>query len=178
MVKFSARKIAYTALMTATLEAGIWALKIIPNFEIITTLLFVYTFVFGFPYAFIAANAFTLIEGMVWGFNPTWWIGFAIQWNAVVFVAWLACKFFRNNELAIALLAVAVTIFYGIQSSLFQLIFISDWSVSNQISFAGYMTIYIAGIVFYIIQIVGNFVLILFVHRPVVNALQKIPALN
>lgn len=159
--------------MTATLEAGMWALKIIPNFEIITTLLFVYTFVFGFFCTCIAANAFIVIEGMLWGFNPTWWLSYVVQWNIVVLVAWIACKLCRDNELLIALWAVAVTVFFGIQSSVFQLFFTSNWSVSSSVSFEKYLVIYFAGILFYIIETVGNFVLVLFIHRPIVNVLKK-----
>ena len=76
-----AKALALVGLMAATVECGKLALSFLPNIEVVTLLLALYGYVFGW-YGVSAAVVFVCIEPMIYGFGP-WLLTYMIYWPAV-----------------------------------------------------------------------------------------------
>ncbi len=90
--KPGARDIALTGVMIATIEAAKLALSFLPNVELVTLLVILYTLTFGRKIAYVIA-AFLLLEGCLYGFG-LWWIMYAYIWPLVAGFAWI----FRGRQ--------------------------------------------------------------------------------
>ena len=62
----NAKSLALVGIMAATVECGKLALSFLPNVEVVTILLALYGYVFGW-YGVIAAGVFVCIEPLIWG---------------------------------------------------------------------------------------------------------------
>lgn len=87
-----ARDIALAGVMIATIEAAKLALAFLPNVELVTLLLILYTLTFGRKIVCVIA-AFLLLEGCLYGFG-LWWIMYAYIWPLIAGLAWM----FRRRE--------------------------------------------------------------------------------
>ena len=164
-----ALKLALIAIMAATLEVGKLALSFIPNVEIVTLLCGVYGYVFGIC-GILATYIFVGLETLIWGVN-TWVITYFIHWGFVAFVFMLLGKFKIKNRLIITATAVLLTTAFGVLSSLVDTGLLTGFWKNFWKRFA---IIYTRGVVFYIVEIVCNFLLFLIVFKPLVNTISKI----
>lgn len=73
--------------MIAALEAAKTALLFLPNVELVTLLIILYTLVFG-KKVFYAIAAFILLEGCLYGFG-IWWVMYVYVWPLLAFLAHL-----------------------------------------------------------------------------------------
>lgn len=84
-MKISAKDAAEIGIMSATLSAGKFALSFLPNIEIVTLLMILYTIYFG-KKAILSAFVFTALECMLWGFG-LWVIMYMYIWPLLVWIA-------------------------------------------------------------------------------------------
>ena len=75
---FSVKDIAVIGMMTAMLEAVKIALQAVPNVELVTLLVILYTLYFG-KRIFAVIPAFILLEGTMYGFG-VWWLMYLYVW--------------------------------------------------------------------------------------------------
>ena len=78
--------------MVATLEVAKFALSFLPNVELVTLLIMLYTLYFGRKIIYVIP-VFVLIEGIVWGFG-IWWIMYLYLWPLLALITYL----FRKTE--------------------------------------------------------------------------------
>ncbi|MFR4350415.1 MAG: hypothetical protein ACLT3H_01965 [Roseburia sp.] len=90
--KIAVRDIALIGMMIAALETAKLSLSFLPNVELVTLLIILYTLFFGWR-IFYVMPAFILIEGCLYGFG-TWWVMYAYIWPLLAVLAWL----FRKKE--------------------------------------------------------------------------------
>lgn len=158
-VKNSAISIAECAVMTATLSLSKFALSFLPNFEIVTLLIFVYTAVFGLGKTIISIVAFILLDMAFYG-AQIWVISYLLHFPFVSVLAFMLVRF-KANELVTALSALFVTFLFGVQTTLLE-----HWAYNMN-----FWTRYLTGITFFITHICCNFVLVLVAVKPLVKAL-------
>lgn len=164
---WTAKKIALCAVMTATLCVFKETLAFIPNVEVVTLLTSVYAYVFGWI-TIIPVIAFVLIEMAIWGV-ASWNISYFIFWSVVTVVFVIYGKKQIKNLLVIISTAVILTAFFGVLTSFF------DICISGFNNFFYRFSIYyLRGIYFYIIHIVSNAIIFLFLFKPLILLLQKI----
>ncbi|MDE6189577.1 MAG: hypothetical protein K2G37_04765 [Clostridia bacterium] len=156
-------------MMTAALEGGKLALSFIPNVEIVTLLCAVYGFVFGWS-GIVATYLFVGVESLIWGFN-TWVITYLLYWPLVTFCFLLLGRRNIKNRFIATLLAVALTAFFGVLSSLVDAGLLLGFQEGF---FKRFAIIYVRGVVFYVIQMICNLALFLGVFRPIVDRVSKI----
>lgn len=166
--KIALKDIAVTGLMVATIEVAKMALSFLPNIELTSFLLILYTLTFGVKTVF-TVPVFILLEGTVYGFN-LWWIMYLYAWPLLVGLTFL---FKKNTSVW----------FWSVFSGLFGLCFgalcaipyfFIGWAggtVVNGLTMAA--TWWVAGIPWDIVHCVGNFTLMLVLYKPVHIALQK-----
>ena len=149
-----ARAIALVGITAATVECGKLALAALPNIEIVTLLVALYGYVFGW-YGVLSAVVFVSIEPLIYGFG-TWLPAYFIYWPLVAVVFMLLGKIKMKNRWIITLIAVLLTFFFGILTSLIDVGLLSGNFDKFFYRFGVY---YARGIVFYAIQIACNAVL-------------------
>lgn len=77
----SARECAYLAAFVALLIAAQLALSFVPGVEIVTVLFVAYSLVMGVRRSMLAATAFSILRGFVFGFFPTVLLLYLIYFN-------------------------------------------------------------------------------------------------
>lgn len=149
-----ARAVALVGIMAASVECGKLALSFLPNIEVVTLLLALYGYVFGW-YGVAAALVFVFIEPLIYGFS-TWVITYALYWPAVAVVFMFLAKAKLKNRWLLTLVAVLMTVWFGVLSSLVD---IGLFSGAFENFFERFAIYYTRGIVFYALQIACNAVL-------------------
>ena len=149
-----AKAIALVGITAATVECGKLALTALPNVEIVTLLLALYGYVFGW-YGVLSAVVFVSIEPLIYGFG-TWLPAYFIHWPLVAIVFMLLGKIKLKNRWIITAVALALTFLFGVLTSLIDVGLLTG---NFDRFFYRFGVMYARGIVFYAIQIACNAVL-------------------
>ena len=149
-----ARAIALVGITAATVECAKLALMALPNVEIVTLLLALYGYVFGW-YGVLSAFVFVSIEPLIYGFG-TWVVSYYIHWPLVALVFMLLGKMKIKNRWLLTAAALVLTFGFGVLSSLVDVGLLSG---NFDRFFYRFGVYYARGIVFYAIQLACNAVL-------------------
>lgn len=144
--------------MAATVECGKLALAALPNIEVVSVLIALYSYVFGYL-GVLATFVFVMIEPLIWGFG-SWVLSYFIYWPLLAVLFMLLGRTGVKNRWIITLVAVGMTVLFGIITSLVEVGLFSGYFDNFLYRFGIY---YLRGIVFYALQIGCNFVLFLLV---------------
>ena len=149
-----AKAIALVGVTAATVECGKLVLSALPNIEVVTLLLALYGYVFGW-YGVLSALVFVSIEPLIYGFG-TWLPAYLIYWPLVALVFMLLGKIKLKNRWLITAVAVGMTFLFGLLTSLIDVGLLSGNFDNFLYRFGSY---YARGIPFYAIQLACNAVL-------------------
>lgn len=155
--------------MAATVECGKLALAVLPNIEVVTILLALYGYVFGF-HGVAAAFVFVSIEPLIYGFN-TWVVSYYLYWPLVALVFMILAKMRVKNRFLITLVAVLMTAWFGVLTSLVDIGLLSGFWDNFWYRFSIY---YARGAVFYAVHIASNAVLFPFLFKFMAAKLTKL----
>jgi hypothetical protein len=133
--------------MAATVECGKLALVALPNIEVVTLLLALYSYVFGWM-GIAAALVFIAIEPLIYGFG-SWVISYFIYWPVLALLFAFLGRAKIKNRFLITLLAVLMTVLFGVLTSLVDVGLFSGAFDNFFYRFAAY---YLRGIPFYLLQ--------------------------
>lgn len=160
------RRIVYIAVMTAIMEAAKIALNPVPNVELITLLVIVFTKQFGWKMTLPAVLIFAFIECTYWGFG-TWSIVYFYMWPLLVLLTHLN----RNAESIwnYTVLSAAFGLTFGAFCALVTLA-----AAGLNAAFAWW----IAGIPYDLIHGISNFIICLLLFKPLNNALEALKHVN
>jgi hypothetical protein len=150
-IKIDAKTVAFVGVMAATLECGKLVLSFLPNIEIVTILCALFGYVFGWL-GVIAAVVFVCVEPLIYGFGG-WIITYIIYWPLVAFIFMLLNRLGIKNRWLLTAVAVGLTLFFGILSSVVDTAFLLG---VNKFYFKNLIIYYLRGLIFYIVQIVCN----------------------
>lgn len=168
-ISFNARAVALVGIMAATLECGKLVLSALPNIEVVSLLCALYGYVFGI-YGVIASAVFVLIEPLIWGFG-SWLIYYIIYWPLLALVFMLLAENGVSHRLPITAVAVGMTIFFGIISSVVDCAF---YLGINESYFVNLPIYYLRGLPFYIAQLATNIALFPSLFKLLAGRLGKI----
>lgn len=149
------------ALCTAILLVFQISLAGLPNIELVSLLLIVYTLVFKRKVLFIIYT-FVLLEGLIFGFH-LWWISYLYVWTILACLVWVFRKI--KSPLGWAILSGVFGLFFGALCSI-PYFFIGGASMA----FANW----VSGIMFDIVHCVSNFLICLLLWKPIYTLLSKI----
>ena len=150
----AAKTVALVGIMAASIECAKLALSFLPNIEAVSLLVALYSYVFG-GVGILAAVVFVAIEPLIWGVN-TWVISYFIYWPLLALVFLMLGKKGIKNRFLIASVAVIMTFFFGIITSLVDVGLLVGYFDNFLYRFGVY---YARGVVFYLLQIGTNAVL-------------------
>jgi len=163
------RMIALVGIMAATVECGKLALSFLPNIEVVTLLLALYGYVFGFL-GVVAALVFVSIEPIIYGFN-TWVVSYYLYWPLVSLVFMMLAKIKVKNRFLLTGAALLLTAWFGVLTTLVDLGLLSGFFDNFWYRFTVY---YVRGAVFYIVQIACNAVLFPLLFKFLAGKLERI----
>ena len=146
-----ARSVALVGIMAATLECAKLVLAAVPNVEVITLLLALYGYTFGWL-GVISAVVFVSIEPLIWGFN-TWVVSYYLYWPFLALVFMLLGKRKIKNRFILTGIAVLMTVWFGVLTSLIDVGLLTGYFDNFFYRFGIY---YARGFAFYAIQIACN----------------------
>lgn len=160
MERSKARSLAWMGVLTALLFAGQVVMSFLPNLEIVSLLIILYTIFFG-KKVFWMIYSFVFLEGFLYGFGM-WWFQYLYLWSILA----VAALFFRSNTSAL---------FWSILSGFFGLSFGALCTLPYLIAGgpAAALSYWVSGLGFDLIHCIGNVVLCLVLFKPLYALLQK-----
>lgn len=155
------KDIVTAGLMLATIEVAKNALVFLPNVELVTLLIILYTLFFDKKIFFVIPG-FVLLEGCIYGFG-LWWIMYLYAWPLLAILTLL----FRKQE---------SVWFWSVFSGFFGLSFgalcsIPYFFISGP---KGAIAWWIAGIPYDILHCISNFIICAVLFVPLRNVLKKV----
>ncbi len=157
------KKITLIALLGALLSAFKFALAFAPNIEVVTLLIIIISVVCGAGIAIPATLVFCTIELVPFG-GSLYALCYFLHWPVVALATVIASKWLKN-EIGYAVLAFLVTIFFGLQTSITYTL-VAGGLRQPDTFWHKVGVIYINGILFYIVHIVSNTLIVLFLFKP------------
>ena len=160
-LKLSAKDITLIGLMVAIIEVCKVLMKDLPNIELTTFWIIMFTLYFGKKIIYVVPT-FIIIEGTMFGFGM-WWIMYLYLWPLLALVTWV----FRKNNSAWfwAVIAGIFGLFFGFFGS-FPYIVTSGPLAA--------FTWWIQGIPWDITHAVANFVLMLVLYQPIRQIMNRV----
>ena len=155
------KELVIFSFLVAILFVGQVALAAIPNVEIVSLLVVIYTRVFRKKVFFIIYG-FVLLEGLMYGFG-IWWMMYLYIWSILAIV--VLC--FRKQNSAV---------WWAIIAGIFGFVFGALWSIPCFFSSGihGAMAYWISGIPFDLIHGVSNSIVVFVLYKPLYGLLDQL----
>lgn len=162
-------RIALTGICAALIEAVKLALAFLPNVEGVTLLTALFGYCFGWS-GVLSAVIFVTIEPLIYGYN-TWVLSYYLYWPFVAFVFMLLGKRNVRNRVVLTAVAVALTVWFGVLTSLVDVGLFTGFLTDFWRRFRIY---YLRGTWFYAVQIACNAVVFPLLFRPLSGLLCRL----
>lgn len=167
-LRVSIKDIAMIGMMVAVIEVCKAALSFLPNIELTTFWIIMFTLLFGRKSALVVP-VFILIEGCIYGFG-LWWIMYLYMWPSLVLIVWIFRK--RDSLWFWSIVSGLYGLFFGFFCAIpYVVIGAAGGGIKNGL-YAGF-TWWIAGIPWDIIHCLGNFVIMMVLYKPVSGIIKK-----
>ena len=163
-----AKAVALVGIMAATVECAKLLLAALPNIEVVTLLLALYGYVFGFL-GVVAAIVFVCIEPIIYGFG-LWTVSYFLYWPFVALLFWIIKGTRIKNRFVFTAVALVMTAWFGVLTSLVD---IGLFTGNFDNFWKRFCIYYLRGVPFYISQLACNAVLFLFAFKFLASKLEK-----
>ena len=165
----SARDLALMGMMVAVIEACKFVMASLPNIELTSFWLILFTLMIGWKIVFVVP-VFILLEGMIYGFG-LWWVMYLYAWPILVLITWFLRK--QDSVWIFSILSSAFGLCFGLLCAIpyFFIGFVDGGVLSGLIAAFNW---WIAGIPFDIIHCISNFILMFLLYRPMRNLMDRI----
>ena len=164
--KSAAFDVALVGLMVAVIEVFKFVMMGLPNIELTSFWLTLFSRNFGKKVYFVVP-VFVLIEGIIFGFN-LWWISYLYVWPLLVFVT----RILKKNDSAIIWASVSAV--FGLAFGALCAIPYAFTGTDLQSGLTIAFNWWIAGIPWDIAHCGGNFVLMMLLYKPLSKVMQKL----
>lgn len=158
----TARDIAMIGMMTAVIVASKEALSFLPNIELVSFWMIMFTLYFGWRVWFVVP-IFIILECAIYSFG-IWNLMYLLAWPVLVLIAWLLRRV--DSAWLWAIISGAFGLSYGFLCTLVYAFFmIRSSGVAVGLSTAAAW--WVAGIPYDIVHCIGNFALMLALYHPI-----------
>lgn len=157
MKKISVFDLTLISLFAALLLAVQVGFAFLPNVELVSILVIVFTMILKRKIIYVLA-VFVLGEGLIYGFG-TWWFCYLYVWGILALIAYIFRK--KREPLFWALVSGAFGLLFGTLCS-FVYLFV--------LGFAGMISWIVSGLIYDVIHGVSNFVIALILFKPLMSA--------
>lgn len=167
-LKLTIKDITLIGMMVAIIEVCKVALAGVPNIELTSFWIIIFTLFVGWKILFVIP-AFICIEGAIYGIH-LWWIMYLYAWPLLALITWIFRK--QKSVWFWSILSGIFGLLFGFLCSLpYVVIGAVDGGLRNGL-YAGF-TYWIAGIPFDITHCIGNFIIMLVLYMPIRMAMKK-----
>ena len=163
------RDITLIGMMVAVIEACKMAMTFLPNIELTSFWVIVFTLFFGWKMVFVIP-VFILIEATIYPFG-LWLIMYFYAWPLLALIVWIFRK--KDSVWFWSILSAMFGLSFGLLCAI-PYIFIQGSTGGLAFAFSWW----IAGIPWDLVHGVSNFVLMLILYRPVRNLMKKLPVIK
>jgi hypothetical protein len=154
------KDVVIVAFLSAMLTVGKLALSSVPNVEVVSLLIILYTVVFGWRYGLLTAVVFATTEILIWGVG-LWTVGYYIVWPLLVLLTAVLPRVLQN--------VYGYTLLSGVFGLSFGLLFAIYTGPLTNVSIWVY---WLNGIMFDVVHMVGNVVVMALLYLPARRALE------
>lgn len=167
--KFTVKEITLVGLMVAVIEVCKAALTFLPNIELTTFWIILFTLFFG-KRIIMAVPVFILLEGCIYGFG-LWWVMYLYLWPLLAVVT---CLFRKQDSVWFwSVLSGIFGLLFGLLCAIpYVIIGAVDSGITNGL-YAGF-TWWVAGIPWDIIHAVSNFTLMTVLYSPIRRIMSRV----
>lgn len=167
MEKLTVRDIAQIGMMIAIIEVCKVVMAGIPNVELTSLWVIIFTLYFGRKILFVIP-AFILIEGLMYGFG-LWWIMYLYAWPILAFATWKFRK--MDSALSYSILSGVFGLLFGFMCSL-PYIFLGSTGADLTAGLNTAFAWWIAGIPWDLVHGAANFVIMLGLYHPIMRVMK------
>lgn len=161
--------IAMIGMMVAIIEVCKTALSFLPNIELTTFWVIMFTVFFGWKIIFVIP-VFILIETVMYPFG-LWIIMYLYAWPLLALIAWLCRK--KDSVWFFSILSAAFGLSFGLLCAIpYIFIYASGGGLKSGLSAT--FAWWIAGIPWDIVHGVGNFVIMMVLYYPVRRVMERV----
>lgn len=167
--KLTIQDICLIGIMVAVIEVCKVTFSFLPNIELTSFWLIMFTLFFGWKVVFVVP-VFILLEGFMYGVH-IWWFMYLYVWPLLVILTWM----FRKQESVwfwTFFSAIFGLLFGFLCSFVYFVIGFADGGITAGLH--GAFAWWIAGIPWDFVHGAGNFVFMLVLYHPVKNIMQKV----
>ncbi len=164
--KNTALDIALVALMVAVIEVCKFAMVALPNISLTAFWLVLFSKHFGNKVYYVVP-VFTLIEGVIFGFN-LWWISYLYAWPLLVIIARLFSK--NNSAVTWATVSGVFGLCFGALCAIPYVFTGTDLKSGLAAAFSWW----VAGIPWDIAHCIGNFALMMLLYKPLSKVMDNL----
>lgn len=158
---------ARDGLLAALLFVSQTSLAWLPNVELVSLLLFLYTLVFG-RHVWLILYVFVALEGLLYGFG-LWWASYLYVWALLCQIVFLLARSGKPSSLSVSLVS-------GIFGMVFGLLCSIPYLISGGPGAA--LSWWLAGIPFDLLHGVSNFLLSMVLFSPLYRVFTKLKNLQ
>ena len=155
--------ITVLSMLGAVLFAVQIALSVLPNIELVSLLVIIYSLFFG-KKALVPIYIFVFLEGFYYGFS-VWWICYLYIWTLLFVLVMIFSKV--KSVIFWSVISACYGLFFGLLCEI-PFLFIGGWSMA--------VAAWINGIPFDISHCAGNFIACLVLFKPLYIFFEKITA--
>ena len=171
--KPTVRDIALVGMMVAVIEVCKVTLMGLPNIELTTFWIIMFSIYFGNK-VFWVIPVFTLLEGAMFGFH-IWWVMYLYMWPSLVLFTRMIRRI--DSVWAYSILSAMYGLLFGFFCAIpYVVIGTVDGGIRNGL-YAGF-TWWVAGIPYDLLHGVGNFALMFILYKPIRNIMNKLPRIR
>ena len=161
MKKLSIKDITLIAVCSVILVTAQVALRFLPNIELVSFFILLYTKHFKKKTLYII-YIFVFAEGLIYGFG-LWWVMYTYVWAILYFI----CRIFRDieNSFTLAIILAIYGLLFGVLCSFVYFVTLGPGGAVSWI---------ISGFPFDLMHCFGNFVTTLILFKPLDNIMKRI----
>ncbi|MBQ4283221.1 MAG: hypothetical protein IJB96_04760 [Lachnospira sp.] len=163
------KDIVLVGMMVAVIEVCKAAFAWIPNIELTSFWIIIFTLYLG-KRTYFAMPVFILVEGAVYGIN-IWWIMYLYVWPLLSFITVRFRK--MNSVIGWSLVSGVFGLLFGLLCSI-PYIFIGSFGTDITAGFATALAWWVAGIPWDIVHGVGNFIIMLVLYHPITGIFRNL----
>lgn len=162
MDKINTKELAGMASLSAILLIGQVGMSYLPNIEIVSLLIYIYTQIYRRKTFFII-YVFVLLEGCIYGFG-LWWFGYLYIWSVLALIV------LRSGRQQTSVIMTAVILgAYGLS---FGMLYALPYFIAG--GWAAGFSYWVSGIPFDLLHCAGNVAVSLICYRPLRTLLGKL----
>ncbi len=170
----TAQYVTQVAVMAGLITALKFALSFLPNVELITLLIAVFSTVWGLKYSLPATIVFCLVEMAIYGVG-SWLLLYIIYWPLLAVIFYYAL---RNKKTPVAMgisvgIGLILTALFGVLSACTDTLFVIG-AVSKDMLGTYFVSYYLKGLWFDIVHVVSVVISLLVLYIPLVKVCERI----